>query len=82
VTTKDQRYYDSMISAVNWAMRYDWQGNALSRGPEWAARISIGLSAALPQITTGVASTVRNRIDTIAPSASTAANGVLVHFTG
>ncbi|HEY0158556.1 MAG TPA: CARDB domain-containing protein [Thermoanaerobaculia bacterium] len=65
--TKDKRYYDSMISAVNWTMRYDWQGNAVSRGPEWAARTSIGLSAALPQISDeALASTVRKRIDTIA----------------
>ncbi|HEV3484475.1 MAG TPA: prenyltransferase/squalene oxidase repeat-containing protein, partial [Vicinamibacterales bacterium] len=65
--TKDQRYYDSMIRAVNWALNYDYVGNARTRGPEWAARISIGLSAALPQISDpALASTVKNRISTIA----------------
>ena len=65
--TKDQRYYDSMTRAVDWALKYDAIGNGNTRGQEWPARIAIGLSAALPQITDeALASAVKNRIDTIA----------------
>ena len=52
--------------AVNWALKYDWHGNA-HRRPGVARAHLIGLSAALPQITDdALARAVKNRIDTIA----------------
>lgn len=65
--TKDQRYYDSMTRAVNWALVYDYVTASRTKGEEYAARTSIGLSAALPQITDpALALSVKNRIESIA----------------
>jgi uncharacterized repeat protein (TIGR01451 family) len=64
--TQDARYQTTLVKAVNYAMAYDY-ASARTRGPEFAARILIGLTAAQPQIQDpSLAAAVNGRIATIA----------------
>ncbi|MEA2569092.1 MAG: large repetitive protein [Acidobacteriota bacterium] len=60
--TGDVRYLNALKRSVNWALQWDYAANA-GRGPEYAARISIGLSAALPKIADpSLSHAIENRI--------------------
>src|SRR5204862_90367 len=48
--TKNESYRAVLTKAVGWALAYDYVKGGLA-GPEYPARVSIGLSFALPNIT-------------------------------
>ena len=64
--TGDPRYLNVLTKAVNWALGYDYQAGGVP-GAEFPARVSIGLSSALPQIADPtLAANIRSRIQSIA----------------
>ncbi|MEO6326958.1 MAG: CARDB domain-containing protein, partial [Thermoanaerobaculia bacterium] len=63
--THDPRYLNVLTKAVGWCLATDYRASS-AYGAEYPARVSIGLSAALPKITdSGLVSAIQARIQTI-----------------
>jgi subtilase family serine protease len=64
--TRDPSYQNAMVRLTKWALAYDYQSTAAS-GPEYAARIGIGLAAMIPDLQdTSLQAAAKARLQTIA----------------
>jgi subtilase family serine protease/prenyltransferase beta subunit len=64
--TNDPRYQAALNRMVNWSLNYNYQATATT-GPEFAARVAIGLAYAIPDLQdAALQSTARARLQTIA----------------